>query len=1380
MAKKRKKKVAEAAPAPEPEQKPVVAAAPVPKVVDRTRTEEYFGLRGVVPIKNSEIVLERLQLVPMGGAPQNCKKIFTTAGKELGVLARLPMKKIWKLAFDRSGGSPLKTYGITDKEWSVVYSALAGYVIKHNMKSIRNGPVLLQDVWMIRELDFVELFLPKAKCAVKVMRAAAEADIEESRQVAARWKKIKHYPHKVSLSEASGGIFSAADVKKLNDNGIATLNDIREKDIYFLKNLFLDHDMGQLPEEINAAFKEDHERRKDFRYQFWPTLLGVCASLVTSIIGFIFQYTLLKNQEMTLTIFAMLALWAVTVGLIIGGACRARKRRKKRETYRYFSKPMRFAFAGFVMVSLMSLTSASVFYERYDGYDDTYFYRNLGDDKITIANLFDGDAENLRIPTSIDGKTVTAISSGAFYGTKAVSAVIPDTVTEIGSSAFQWCQQLVSVQLPDTVTELPYAGFADCASLAKFEISDVITKVGDYAFTNTALTAMTIPESVTYLGNGVFKSCAALGSVTIEGAPSYIGDSAFEGCSLLRSVTCDDLSNLKEVRPYTFAECVMLSSTNLFENAETVGKEALRGCGTLTEFVLPAATRLESGIFNRCVSLEKITIPFLGETREKEGSWNYLFDDQTPIRSLTLTNATLIGANAFSGLTEITTINLPETVETIGTGAFRDCTSLSTITLPAAITEIKEETFKNCEALQAIEIPSGITAIGKRAFAESGLNILECPASVVSVGERAFELCDNLTRVTFNGPLSSLGQNAFENCAALTAVTCGDTSDLKRIEAYTFERCAMLRTTNLFENAEFIGKGALENCTSLAEFSLPAAQQIEGDVFKGCTSLETLSVPFIGYNRDAENGYGYLFDDQTPIRSLTVTNATKIGKWAFAKQPTLRTVVISDTVQTIGQGAFSECPQLTSVRLPAGVTRIEGDTFKDSTSLRTVTGATSAEFIGRSAFQGCTALEGVDAIPGAVTIEPYAFSGCNALRNVQFTSATKTIGEYAFENTGFKTIDLSAFTGTAFGNYAFQKCYEATSFVLPSTMERVPEGLFNECRSLRQFNLPASVHTIGKNAFRSTDIATLNLPANVTKIENGAFYGCGFSRLLIPSTVETIEEDAFAACESLTYFEGYFLGYSRENTNNGYAHLFGDNGGLVTTIILRGMQNVKGSVFGGGERILSAVSLPETVTLEDGVFKNFVALEEVMLNPAMTLIGNSVFQGCTALETIELPTALSRIGNDAFGGCSDLSEIGFPATLTEIGGSAFSGCTSLTSVVVPNSVTKMGSNVFKSCGSLRELTLPFLGETRTNAAKLDYVTDSYRSLRVVVLTNASILEERAFTGFVVLNDVTLNAGITTVKKEVFYECDNLSVVRAPRSVANYIDLPSGAYFEYTD
>ena len=44
----------------------------------------------------------------------------------------------------------------------------------------------------------------------------------------------------------------------------------------------------------------------------------------------------------------------------------------------------------------------------------------------------------------------------------------------------------------------------------------------------------------------------------------------------------------------------------------------------------------------------------------------------------------------------------------------------------------------------------------------------------------------------------------------------------------------------------------------------------------------------------------------------------------------------------------------------------------------------------------------------------------------------------------------------------------------------------------------------------------------------------------------------------------------------------------------------------------------------------------------------------------------------------------------------------------------------------------------------------------------------------------VNAGITTVKKEVFYECENLSVVRAPRSVANYIELPYGAYFEYTD
>ena len=117
------------------------------------------------------------------------------------------------------------------------------------------------------------------------------------------------------------------------------------------------------------------------------------------------------------------------------------------------------------------------------------------------------------------------------------SYVIPDSVTSIGSYAFQNCTGLTSITIPDSVTS-----------------------IGNYAFSAcTGLTSITIPDSVTYIGRYTFSDCTGLTSATLGAGVATINSYTFDGCTSLTSLT------LNKADTY-----VTLSSTNALTNTPIV------------------------------------------------------------------------------------------------------------------------------------------------------------------------------------------------------------------------------------------------------------------------------------------------------------------------------------------------------------------------------------------------------------------------------------------------------------------------------------------------------------------------------------------------------------------------------------------------------------------------------------------------------------------------------------------------------------------------------------------------------------------------------------------------------------------------------------------
>jgi len=160
----------------------------------------------------------------------------------------------------------------------------------------------------------------------------------------------------------------------------------------------------------------------------------------------------------------------------------------------------------------------------------------------------------------------------------------------------------------------------------------------------------------------------------------------------------------------------------------------------------------------------------------------------------TSTSITTIQDSAFYQLTNVTSILLPATLETVGSFVFYLCSKLTSLTFPNSVTSIGTDLFHNCVALNAITFPSGITTINDNmCVACTALTSVTIPSSVLSIGVQAFYFCTNLSSITLPSGLLSIGDYAFRNCNALTSVTFP--SGLQSIGAGSFNPSGLTSVT---------------------------------------------------------------------------------------------------------------------------------------------------------------------------------------------------------------------------------------------------------------------------------------------------------------------------------------------------------------------------------------------------------------------------------------------------------------------------------------------------------------------------------------------------------------------------------------------------------
>lgn len=169
---------------------------------------------------------------------------------------------------------------------------------------------------------------------------------------------------------------------------------------------------------------------------------------------------------------------------------------------------------------------------------------------ITITGAY-GASGTWVIPAMINGYPVTSIAGGAFSAHSMTNVIIPNTVTNIGSYAFQNCPTLKSITLPDSLitmgfavfgsctgltnaviggglTTIPLQTFQGCTSLTNVVISEGVRFIDQEAFENTGLFQVNIPDSVTNIAFYAFDNSLNLTNVVVGSGVMTMGVKSFD------------------------------------------------------------------------------------------------------------------------------------------------------------------------------------------------------------------------------------------------------------------------------------------------------------------------------------------------------------------------------------------------------------------------------------------------------------------------------------------------------------------------------------------------------------------------------------------------------------------------------------------------------------------------------------------------------------------------------------------------------------------------------------------------------------------------------------------------------------------------------------
>ena len=608
-------------------------------------------------------------------------------------------------------------------------------------------------------------------------------------------------------------------------------------------------------------------------------------------------------------------------------------------------------------------------------------------------------------------ETVTSICDYAFSScTELTELVLPEGLNKIGYNAFANCAKLHSIIIPESVTSIAATSFPSTTVLVVYENSYAHTFAEQNSLFYSVYDEENLPEIYEIEGiryfivdekaiaigcdteltsavvqaevNGypvtelheTFRNCKALASVSLPDSLTNIGDYAFYGCTKLSSITIPN--KVTAIGSYAFYRCSNLYNVVIPEGVVSIGSSSFYG-SALTRITLPKSLKSigASSFTYRTVSVyyegtiedwcnitfksldanpmyypysgtkalyiggERVTKIEIPESITKIN--RYAFAGNSYLTEIVIhENVTEIGESAFAGCTSLTSVTIPGNIKTISSSLFDGCTMLTDVTICEGVTTIAGGAFAECEKIEVVVIPASVTTISTSSFADMVLLAVYEDSYAHTFAEEnnllyAFYDGTNLPELYYIDGITYVVQgqrviaincdNTLKEATVASTVNGLPVTELRA----TFKDCGGLKSVSLPNTLEILGDSAFENCYALVDVKIPSSvTEIGNKTFMYCNNLKNIVIP---------------------------NSVTKAGRMVFYHCISLENIVLSDSLTSVDLG-FTWCDQIKSVNIPKNVTKIYQWVFDDSVNLRQVYISSSVTYLTITSFAKNTIL----------------------------------------------------------------------------------------------------------------------------------------------------------------------------------------------------------------------------------------------------------------------------------------------------------------------------------------------------------------------------------------------------------------------------------------
>ena len=858
---------------------------------------------------------------------------------------------------------------------------------------------------------------------------------------------------------------------------------------------------------------------------------------------------------------------------------------------------------------------------------------------------------------------------------------------------------------------------------AKYEVYRARSMNGDYikysTVTGTSYTNISyIENGNTYYykvraldANGTAGAWSSIVSVTYRAAstgtlsaPTVTGGNDAQGRPTLKWNAVSGAAKYEVYRArskngdyikYSTVTGTSYTNTSYIENGNTYYYKvrALKSDGTAgawssivsVTYRKPAAATVASG---KCGDSAKWTLDAAG-TLTISGSgktWDFIDEDwnanapwydaslRLRIKKVVVEKGiTYVGTRAFYDCSEMTSVSLPTTLETMGADVFMYCTGLTSVTIPDGVTFISGDFFLGCTSLKSVTLPDSLRDIGGCTFMYcTSLTSVRLPANLRYITWRMFKDCTSLTSVTIPRGTVEVMKEAFDGCTSLKNVTfTGSTADWKGVTirpGNTALTSAAIKCT---------GSTVLTAPTLTLSVSKKGQPTLKWSAVSGAAGYQ-LWYSYDGGD-DYDPCYRWLANNDKTATSYTVpadtlkkgqtytfkvravTSSGAVG--SFSKEVTFTyNPAASLAAPTVTAGLDDQgYPALTWPAVPDAARYEVYRAASEDGDFAQLAAVTSNSYTNSAVLtDGAAYYYKVRALDSDGEAGPFS----NVV-SVTYTARPATVASGKCGDSASWKLDADGvltITGAgpmadygAYGPWYIAHLTDIKKVVVQEGVTTIGDHAFANLSYVTSVTIPSSITSIGAHAFEKCRLGgAVTLPEGLTAIGDFAFSGSGMASLTLPESLRTIGNSAFLFCSlrELTIPDG------------------------VTSIGTGAFYNAS----------LTSVKLPASgVTLGDSLFQECENLTDVTLPADLTVIGPSMFENCGSLKNVTIPSGVTHIGNAAFAACEALPEIRLPDGMEALGSEAFVGCRAVTKVYIPRSLTSIGEAAFRICEGLTDV-----------------------------------------------------------------------------------------------